>query len=105
MNVAWMRVPKCLLNLPFLPRKEGPMSIGGGMSVAVFPLMGWICEHCGVPFERPAYRVKSEESGEILLNMIVCHCCCTQAQELGLHTEKIDLESLLNTEGRKKDIS
>ena len=66
--------------------------------------MGWICEHCGVPFERPAYRVKSEESGEILLNMIVCHPCCTEAQELGLHTEEIDLESLLKeSEGQKKE--
>lgn len=65
------------------------------MSVALLTQMGWICEHCGVPFERPAYRVTSEESGEILLNMIVCHSCCTQAQELGLHTEDIDLESFL----------
>ena len=51
--------------------------------------MGWICQHCGAPFVDSAYRVKSEESGIVLLDLIVCHGCYVQARELGLRTEEI----------------
>ncbi len=68
--------------------------------------MGWICEHCSAPFEGSAYRVTSEESGDILLNMIVCHACCIEAQELGLHNEEISLQSSVNASGdTKRDVS
>jgi hypothetical protein len=51
--------------------------------------MGWICEHCGVPFVGLAHRVKSEESGIVLLDLTVCDYCYTEARQLGLHTEEI----------------
>jgi hypothetical protein len=51
--------------------------------------MGWICQHCGAPFVDSAYRVKSEESGVVLLDIIVCEHCHVEARDLGLHTEKI----------------
>ena len=48
-----------------------------------------ICQHCGAPFGGSAYRVKSEESGVVLLDMIVCHHCCEEAQKLSLYTEEV----------------
>ncbi|HJU60485.1 MAG TPA: hypothetical protein VJ864_00440 [Candidatus Binatia bacterium] len=68
-----------------------------------FPLlgmspMGWICQHCDAPFVGPAYRVKSEESGIVLLNLIVCHRCHVQARELGLRTEKIEPQPFMRTD-------
>jgi hypothetical protein len=59
-----------------------------------FQRMGWICQHCDAPFVGPPYRVKSEESGIVLLDLIVCHRCYEQAQELGLRTEKIEVQSV-----------
>lgn len=43
----------------------------------------------------------------VLLNMIVCHSCCVAAQELGLHTEELCVESFLNADHdiKKKDVS
>jgi hypothetical protein len=55
--------------------------------------MGWICQHCDAPFVDQPYRVKSEESGIVLLDLIVCHRCHVQARELGLRTEKIEVQS------------
>jgi hypothetical protein len=55
--------------------------------------MGWICQHCDAPFDGPPYRVKSEESGIVLLDLIVCYRCYLQARELGLRTEKIEPQS------------
>jgi hypothetical protein len=60
-----------------------------GTAIANFSCMGWICQHCGAPFFDSAYRVKSEESGVTLLDMIVCEHCYVEARDLGLHTEKI----------------
>lgn len=57
--------------------------------------MGWICQHCDAPFVGPAYRVKSEESGIVLLDLIVCHGCHVQARELGLRTEMIEPQSFV----------
>jgi hypothetical protein len=59
--------------------------------------MGWICQHCDAPFVDPPYRVKSEESGTVLLDLIVCHRCHVQARELGLRTEKIEPQSFMIT--------
>jgi hypothetical protein len=65
--------------------------------------MGWICEHCGVPFVGLAHRVKSEESGIVLLDLIVCHHCYMEARQLGLHTEEVRAQSPLvpNSELKK----
>jgi hypothetical protein len=59
--------------------------------------MGWICQHCGAPFVDSPYRVKSEESGIVLLDIIVCHYCFIEAQKLGLHTEQVGVHSLTDT--------
>jgi hypothetical protein len=60
-----------------------------GIVIAEFSCMGWICQHCGEPFVDSAYRVQSEESGVVLLDIIVCEHCHVEACDLGLHTEKI----------------
>jgi ribosomal protein L37AE/L43A len=41
--------------------------------------MGWICQHCGAPFVDSAYRVNSEDSGVVLLDIIVCQHCYVEA--------------------------
>jgi hypothetical protein len=65
--------------------------------------MGWICQHCDAPFIDSPYRVKSEEAGVVLLDLIVCRRCYMQARELGLRTEEITLQSfLVNGEDLKK---
>jgi hypothetical protein len=65
-------------------------SIRDGIAIARSARMGWICQHCGAPIFDLAYRVKSEESGVVLLDMIVCQHCRGEAIDLGLHTEEID---------------
>lgn len=68
-----------------------------------FSGMGWICQHCGAPFADSPYRVKSEDSGIVLLDLIVCRRCHTQAQELGLRTEAIKVPfSMTAGENMKK---
>ncbi len=42
-----------------------------------------ICDHCCQPFDGMPYRVRSEESGIVLLDMIVCYDCYVEARELG----------------------
>ena len=65
--------------------------------------MGWICQHCDAPFIDSPYRVKSEEAGVVLLDLIVCRRCYMQARELGLRTEEIKLQSfLINGDELKK---
>ena len=38
-----------------------------------------------------AYRVRSEEFGRVMLDIIVCYECCLDARLLGLHTDQIKL--------------
>ena len=66
------------------------------MALASGKYMGWICDHCAAPCDGLSYRVRSEESGVVLLDMIVCYCCYIEAQQLGLHTEEIRIPSFLN---------
>jgi hypothetical protein len=76
--------------LTILPLAERNCSANrDGIVLAEFCYMGWICQHCGVPFVDSAYRAKSEESGVVLLDIIVCQHCYVEARDLGLHTEKI----------------
>ena len=51
--------------------------------------MNYQCQHCGQFMTGKAYRVTSEDSGALLLDMIVCHYCFVDARRLGLHTEEI----------------
>jgi hypothetical protein len=55
--------------------------------------MGRICQHCDAPFGGSAYRVKSEELGVVMLDMIVCHHCYEEAQKLSLYTEELGFNS------------
>jgi hypothetical protein len=48
-----------------------------------------ICGHCDLPISGKAYRVISEEDGVVLLDMIVCERCRSEAQLLGLKTEEL----------------
>jgi len=85
-------------------RKKFPAN-RDGIVIAEFFYMEWICQHCGAPFLDSAYRVKSEDSGVILLDIIVCQHCYVEARELGVHTEKIVVRSSSapeNTAARKK---
>ena len=41
------------------------------------------CDHCCQSFDGMPYRVRSEESGVVLLDMIVCYNCYAEARELG----------------------
>jgi hypothetical protein len=58
-------------------------------SLLNFLCVVWICQHCLAPFVDSLYRVKSEESGIVFLDLIVCHGCYLQARQLGLRTEEI----------------
>ena len=51
------------------------------------------CQHCGESIIGNAYRVKSEEDGITLLDMIVCSLCYMEAKRLRLHTEEIHAPS------------
>jgi hypothetical protein len=52
------------------------------------------CEHCGGSIlTDKAYRVRTEDSGLILLDMIVCYACNLEAQNLGLTTSEISTSS------------
>ena len=42
------------------------------------------CQHCeGILLSNKAYRVWTEDSGRILLDMVVCYACNLEAQKLG----------------------
>ena len=48
------------------------------------------CDHCeGTILNNKAYRVRTEDAGLILLDMIVCYACNLEAQSLGLTTNEI----------------
>ena len=49
-----------------------------------------MCGHCeGILLNKKAYRVWTEESGLILLDMIVCYACKLEAKKLGLNTDRV----------------
>jgi hypothetical protein len=51
------------------------------------------CDHCEGTILDKAYRVRTEDSGLILLDMIVCYACNLEAQNLGLITSEISTSS------------
>ena len=51
--------------------------------------MEFVCDHCGEPSQGKAYLVMSEESGLVLLRMIVCTPCYLEAKKLGLYAKEI----------------
>jgi hypothetical protein len=82
------------LHLILFCEKE-PSGDPDGIPLAQSSGIRWICQHCGAPFFDSAYRVKSEESGMVLLDMIVCEHCHVEARDLGLHTEKLSVRIVL----------
>ncbi|HUC99683.1 MAG TPA: hypothetical protein VMR88_14435 [Candidatus Polarisedimenticolaceae bacterium] len=45
------------------------------------------CDHCeGILLNNKAYRVRTQDHGLILLDMIVCYACHLEAKNLGLQT-------------------
>ena len=56
--------------------------------------MKFNCQHCDTLTEGLAYRVRSEEAGVILLNMIVCHSCFEQAKDLELDVKEVSQENM-----------
>jgi hypothetical protein len=55
--------------------------------------MDRICQHCGELIVGNAYRVRSEEQGITLLDMVVCSLCSMEAKRLRLYTEEINQRS------------
>jgi ribosome-binding protein aMBF1 (putative translation factor) len=51
------------------------------------------CQHCGELIVGNAYRVRSEEAGITLLDMIVCSLCSMEAKKLRLRTQKLNVTS------------
>ena len=78
----------------FLSHDTG-CAVGYGKTAACSLLnpvrMEFICRHCNEVCAGDAYRVRSEEDGVILLDMIVCYACSQEARGLELWTQKIDL--------------
>jgi hypothetical protein len=64
-------------------------------------VMEWMCDHCLALFAGVPYRVKSEESGVVLLDMIVCHYCYIEARKLGLRTEGPGISSTAESQARQ----
>jgi hypothetical protein len=61
------------------------------LTLKIMNIIDPICEHCDEKFYGTAYRVKSEEDGVVLLDMIVCHSCSIEARTLGLQTKEHDI--------------
>jgi hypothetical protein len=53
--------------------------------------MEFVCDHCGEVSMGKGYLVTSEESGVVLLRMIVCTPCYLQAKKLGLCAKEIGI--------------
>jgi hypothetical protein len=72
---TWVR-----LNLQYFRLWKGTVRrIAMASSLLNFVVLGWICQHCGAPFVDSAYRVNSEDSGVVLLDIIVCQHCYVEA--------------------------
>jgi RNase P subunit RPR2 len=53
--------------------------------------MEYYCQHCNRFTVGSAYRVRSEEFGRVMLDIVVCYECSLDARRLGLHADKIEL--------------
>jgi RNase P subunit RPR2 len=48
------------------------------------------CDHChGILLNNKAYRVRSQDHGLILLDMVVCYACNLEAKNLGLKSDEL----------------
>jgi ribosome-binding protein aMBF1 (putative translation factor) len=46
--------------------------------------MEFVCRRCGRVTKQKPYRVRTEDGGLVLLNMLVCTSCARLARRLGL---------------------
>ncbi len=62
------------------------------------------CDHCeGVLLNNKAFRVRTQDDGLVLLDMVVCYACNLEAKNLGLETDELqasDAESELNSQNQ-----
>jgi hypothetical protein len=61
--------------------------------------MEFVCRRCTLITRQKPYRVITEDSAGILLNMLVCPSCARLAKRLGLPTLKIESAKAANTQG------
>ena len=52
--------------------------------------MDFICRRCDRITKQKLYRVTTEDTGVVLLNMLVCSSCARVAKKLGLPTVKME---------------
>ena len=52
--------------------------------------MDFICRRCDRITKQKLYRVTTEDTGVVLLNMLVCSSCARLAKKLGLPTMKME---------------
>jgi len=52
--------------------------------------MDFICRRCDRITKQKLYRVTTEDTGVVLLNMLVCSSCARLAMKLGLPTMKME---------------
>lgn len=68
------------------PGKERARALHSAMSTANIR-----CDHCeGILLSNKAYRVRTEDHGLVLLDMIVCYACNLEAKNLGLRTDEVE---------------
>lgn len=72
--------------LPDQPSKERAGALPSATTTASIT-----CGHCeGILLNNKAYRVRTEDHGLILLDMIVCYACNLEAKNLGLKTDEVE---------------
>ena len=62
--------------------------------------MDFICRRCDRITKQKLYRVTTEDTGVVLLNMLVCSSCARLAKKLGLPT--VQMESAKRAERIKR---
>jgi hypothetical protein len=68
------------------PGKERARALHSAMTTANIR-----CDHCeGILLNNKAYRVRTEDHGLVLLDMIVCYACNLQAKNLGLRADEVE---------------
>jgi RNase P subunit RPR2 len=63
------------------------------------------CDHCeGILLNNKAYRVRTQDHGLVLLDMVVCYACNLEAKNLGLETDELqapNIESELTSQNNQ----
>ena len=68
------------------PGKERAGALHSAMTTANIT-----CDRCeGILLNNKAYRVRTEDHGLVLLDMIVCYACNLEVKNLGLKTDEVE---------------